>query len=153
MVSSQVNANEMSLIQDIQDLALEVINRNGNCYITEGSYALAIDNCERGNAADDDGGLFHCRVTFFGWGSVRSIGPLLGRLGFERDADSEFGPEFSATCCVSALQNALFDIIAMSIGRGGALVTDFELNSVNSERRAMDTEVYKFSSNSEEGDY
>ena len=96
--------------------------------------------------------MFHCRVTFFGWGTVRSIGPLLGRLGFERDGDSEFGPEFSATCCVSALRNALFDIIAASIDRGVAVVTDFELNSVSGERRAMDTEVYKFSTNSEEGD-
>jgi hypothetical protein len=152
MVSSQVNANEMSLIQDIQDLALEVIDRNGNCYITEGSYALAIDDCPRGIATEDDRGLFHCRVTFFGWGTVRSIGPILGRLGFERDGDSEFGPEFSATCCVSALQNALFDIIAASIDRGGAVVTDFELNSVNGKRRAMDTEVYKFSSDLEQGD-
>jgi len=153
MVSSQINANEMSLIQDIQDLALEVIDRNGNCYITEGSYALAVDNCPRGLEANVDGELFHCRVTFFGWEAVRSIGPTLGRLGFERKIDSEFGPEFSATCCIVALQNALFDIIATSIDRGGALVTDFELNSVSDKRRAMDTEVYKFSSHVEEGEF
>jgi len=148
MSNTYVSPNEMELMEEVIELSLNCLSRNGTFYLTDRVFALAVDLQTQ---EPYSGSSYSCHLTLFGDDYLHKVGPSLSRLGFVRLENSKFGPEFKATFCLDALSKALFSIMTVSIERCGREITSFELNSLARSRRALDMEVYKFIDGEEEG--